>query len=495
MKNPEVFNAAKAAYAKGDYQGALRGYYSCLKEQMTTFAPGEAGMVMHMIGNCLIKMHKYDEATEAYGKALVDKAYPNTSAVRANAGMALLSSGHYDQAIEQFNAVLKDPAYRTPYKIYNGLGSAYMKLGDLASAGTAFRSAAVDEGNPNPVKALLNLGVCFMGLNRPLDAIETYNTVFSFEPDTETMNKTYANLGQAYVALGEAGNAVGMFEQATADGTFTLSDSAAADYQAASDSLADRSAAETEAFSALDSDDLERSLRDAQEAYADPWEQSSPDAGFDQPVGDYGYGQGSFQAFDEGYGTYAQQNFGTPEGGEAFPEYEPAPIDAGETVGAGIPSTENTGFFDATDEQIIAAGKRKVKGERKRRHVLLKVIVAIVIVLLILIAGGVFAFTQGYGYPTQQTVVENLFSAVNDGSDTSKYWVEGDSTSIQHIMDAVGQTSDVSVQYLTQSMDSSEAIVKADLTAGGEVYYRIDFSRDMLSWKVNSLELYYPSQQ
>ena len=65
----------------------------------------------------------------------------------------------------------------------------------------AFREAALDEGNPDPTKALLNLGVCFMALNRPVDAVASYESALQFDMVPDIRHKLYANLGQAYVAL------------------------------------------------------------------------------------------------------------------------------------------------------------------------------------------------------------------------------------------------------------------------------------------------------
>ena len=76
-----------------------------------------------------------------------------------------------------------------------------MKLGKSAEAGVAFREAALDEGNPDPTKALLNLGVCFMALDRPADAVASYESALQFDMTARhRSNKLYANLGQAYVA-------------------------------------------------------------------------------------------------------------------------------------------------------------------------------------------------------------------------------------------------------------------------------------------------------
>ena len=145
MLNQDLLDQAKAAYDSGNYAGALRGYYTLLKEQKANFEPGEAGLVYHMLGNCLVKMRSFDDAEKAYKKALEDTDYENLTAVHSNYGLALTSTGEYRKAIEQFELVLKDPTYKTPYKTYSGLGNAYLQLGDYASAGTAYRNAAVDD--------------------------------------------------------------------------------------------------------------------------------------------------------------------------------------------------------------------------------------------------------------------------------------------------------------------------------------------------------------
>ena len=146
---------------------------------------------------------------------------------------AYASLRDYTNAINCFEKSVADTTNPTPYKSYMGMGNALMKLGKSAEAGVAFREAALDESNPDPTKALLNLGVCFMALNRPADAVASYESALQFDMQPATRNKLQASLGQAYVACGQMEKAVHAFEEAIADKTYYLSDSASVDYQRA----------------------------------------------------------------------------------------------------------------------------------------------------------------------------------------------------------------------------------------------------------------------
>ncbi|MGI6221758.1 MAG: tetratricopeptide repeat protein [Coriobacteriales bacterium] len=455
MLNQDLLEQAKAAYDSGNYAGALRGYYTLLKEQKATFEPGEAGLVYHMLGNCLVKMRSFDDAEKAYKKALEDTEYENLTAVHSNYGLALTSTGEYRKAIEQFETVLKDPTYKTPYKTYSGLGNAYLQLGDYASAGTAYRNAAVDDRNPTPVKALLNLGVCFMGLNRPADAIETYRAIFEFNPDAEMRSKTYANMGQAFVAQGDNESAVAAFEKAL-EGDYELSEAAQADY-------------------------LKASSGPAQAPVGD-------DRGVDVMGGYPG-----IDDFSHGYDP-----MDTRGGNE--------PFEAEATYGDGIPSAEDTGFFTLPDEgpdDLSVLLEQTNKRKPKRRG--LRVLLTIIIIVLVLIIGGVALFWQGFGYPSQQATIEKLFDLNAAGEDATECWItpssDEDKAKINKIMNSVAKTDKYTIDYLEKGMMESEALVTATLPDGGTIRYDISLSRDfshipgIIAWKVNGIEFAFPSTQ
>ena len=113
------------------------------------------------------------------------------------------------------------------------MGNALLKLGKVGRGRRGVSRGRARRGNPDPTKALLNLGVCFMALDRPADAVASYESALQFDMQPDTRNKLYANLGQAYVASGQMQKAVNAFDESIADKTYFLSDSASVDYQRA----------------------------------------------------------------------------------------------------------------------------------------------------------------------------------------------------------------------------------------------------------------------
>ena len=246
--NNELFDRANERYRLRDYRGALMAFTECLQDTNFPLTPGEMGLLYHQIGNCLVKLKNPREAIQAYSQATADTAYRALATVECNLGMAYASLRDYTNAINCFEKSVADTTNPTPYKSYMGMGNALMKLGKSAEAGVAFREAALDESNPDPTKALLNLGVCFMALNRPADAVASYESALQFDMQPATRNKLQASLGQAYVACGQMEKAVHAFEEAIADKTYYLSDSASVDYQRAVGAVAQGTSEQNQAM-------------------------------------------------------------------------------------------------------------------------------------------------------------------------------------------------------------------------------------------------------
>lgn len=444
--NNELFQQAKVAALSLDYNRALDLYNHCLTDPTYPLQPGEVGMVYHQIGNCLTKLKSYYEAIEAYLQAIGDPAYDAVGAVNCNLGMAYAALRDFPSAVKHFEVAVSDQGYPTPYKAYLGMGTALLKQGKSAEAGVAFREAALDEANPDPTKALLNLGVCFMALNRPDDAVVSYESALQFDMSQDTRNKMYASLGQAYTASGRMEEAVDAFEKAIADRTYFLSDSASVDYQRAVTAVAHGNAESTQVIAGL----------------ADT---SGIDIGLD----------GSMIADQDPYVV----------SGEVDEDY----YFADQYSNHGISNEDR--FFNSTDEELEQWSRGMVKLERKRRSVGLKVVLVIVILLLVLLGAGLVLFSQGFGIPSQETVVENVFS--NPG-EASNYANGVTSESIESFNAIIPENATVSIDGINKSMSTSTAYVTATTQKGGQVTYEVSLVRDMLGWKVSDVNLYFVSQ-
>ena len=452
--NNELFQQAKSLAAAGDFNAAAELYRQCLDDIEQAPAVGEIGLLYHQMGNCYTKMKSYDAAIEAYTQATGDAAYDACGSVNYNLGMAYAAMRDWTNAVKHFEIAVSDRKYPTPYKAYLGMGNSLLKMGKSAEAGVAFREAALDEANPDPTKALLNLGVCFMSLGRPVDAVASYESALQFDMSNEVRNKLYASLGQAYVASGQMQKAADAFEAAIADKTYFLSASASVDYQRAIAAVSQGTADTTSPLPVITNDM----------------------SGLDVAVSDEA--------------PYEAQSTG---------EHEELPEDIAENyyfadayAEEGDPANNEERFFSATDDELEEWSRGVVKMERKRKSTGLKVVVAIIIILLLALAAGVFLYTQGFGYPTQETVVEQVF-ANPKSADSYANGIQSDD--IDAFAALIPNGSTISIDGIDKSMSSSTAYVTLTTPKGGDVSYRVQLVRDMIGWKVSDLDLYFASQQ
>ncbi|RNL21725.1 hypothetical protein DMP07_02525 [Slackia faecicanis] len=451
---------ARAAYQARDFQTALELFNQCLTDLAVAKGPGDLGYIYHQIGNCFLQMKDFDQAIHAYTQATADTAYDACGAVNCNLGKAYAFLHDYENAVSHFEIAVSDAKYDAPYKAYLGLGNALLKLGKNAEAGVAFREAALDVNNPDRTKALLNLGVCFMALGRPADAVQSYESALQFDMDPATRNKMYANLGQAYVACGQMQQAMSAFEEALADKTYFLSDSASVDYGRAAQAVATGTA--------------------AMQPIVVPDEPENDMSGLD--VAADGAPLPQEAVYDQATQAFEPYN---------DPQYYP--VEAyGYTVPDGYASGDER-FFNASDEELERYSKGIAKQDRKRRNVGLKILVVFFTLLLIAAAGCVFLYTQGWGYPTQESVARSLFS---DTANASQYFVESmGEDNIDAAMRGVVQDANITIDGVDKSMSNSTVYVSAKTAEGGDVDYQVQMVRDLLGWKVSGIEMSFPSQQ
>ncbi|NPD32154.1 tetratricopeptide repeat protein [Eggerthellaceae bacterium zg-997] len=448
--NNELFHQANAMVAAKDYDTALRLYSSCLGDE-AGLEPGEMGLLHHRRGNCLIKMKRYAEAIEAYAQATADAAYDAAGAVNYNNGMAHAALHDFDEAVRHFEIAISNRSYSTPYKAYLAMGNVLLKQGKSAEAGVAFREAALDDANPDPTKALLNLGVCFMALNRPADAVASYESALQFDMQQATRNKLYASLGQAYTACGQMQKAVDAFEQSIADRTYFLTSSATVDYQRAVAAVSQGTAEVTQALPVLGGADI---------------------SGLDVSV----------------------------SAASAFPDVEPAPEQRSQNDpyyyadnydDHAYESSEER-FFSATDEELEQWSKGVARQRRKGRGVGLKILIALIVLLAALLSAGIVLYIQGFGWPTQEAVAQQLFE--NPDGASGAFASSVSSSDAQAMASLVASGTAVKVDGVDRAAASSTAYVTVTPKDGADVQYKVGMVRDGIGWKISSVELYFASQ-
>ncbi len=445
--NNELYQQAKVAAMSKDYNSALELYSACLQDDANPLEPGESGLIYHQIGNCLVKAKSYYEAVEAYKLSAADSDYDEVGVVNCNLGMSYAALKDWPNAVKHFEIAVSDANYSTPYKVHMGMGNALLKQGKSAEAGVAFREAALDEANPNPPKALLNLGVCFMALNRPEDAVASYESALQFDNESDLQNRLYSSLGQAYAASDKMSEAVEAFEKALEDKTYFLSDSASVDYQRAIAAVSHGSADSTQILPPVnDTSGLDvasdGSTLSENESYVDE------------------------ENVSEDY--YFADEFSKDENKKDGEEH----------------------FFNSSDEELDQWSNDMVKLERKRKSVGLKILVVIILLLLALLGTGLFLYTQGFGFPTQETCIDQMFKDPKAASNYAKGVSQSDIADIEAI---VSPGTTVKIDGINKTMSASKAYVTGTTPQGGEVRYEVSLVRDFIGWKVSDVDLYFAS--
>ena len=288
-----------------------------------------------------------------------------------------------------------------------------------------------------------------MALDRPADAVSSYESALQFGMRSDLRNKLYANLGQAYTSTGQMQQAVQAFEMALADKTYYLNDAASVDYQRAVGAVAQGTAV-MQPVDAPASVDM---------------------SGLDVPA--------------DGAPVYHETDY---EAAANSPYYYSDTYNVQDGYASG-----DDRFFNATEAEIEQYSKGVARQDRKRRNVGLKLLVAFIVIILLLAAAAVFAYTQGFGFPTQNAVVEQMFSN-KDAAKTALFSSDLNDETIDAMLDPVVEDQAVKVDGVERSMNTSIAYVTAHTQEGGEVKYKITLSRDGVGWKIGNVELYFASE-
>ncbi|MCF0104519.1 MAG: tetratricopeptide repeat protein [Eggerthellaceae bacterium] len=473
--NNILFESAQNQYRQGVFDLALNEFMRALQDTSKPLLPGEFGKIYHQIGNCLMRLGNQQEAIQAYINATQDAEYGNIGSLNYNIGVSYASLKDFENAAKFFGVAVTDEKYDSRYRAYIGLGTSLMKLGKGADAGVAFREAALDESNPDPTKALLNLGVCFMSLERPLDAVTSYESALHFSMNDELKNKLYANLGQAFVSIGQMRKAIQAFEECLKDGKYKLSDSASVDYQKAITATSSEAADKTVTQGPIDTvtlaagvtagpvTALTASPKTAQDAEVDDMK-GFIEAGDDLAV----YQQCAPHAIS-GDGGYLEQTQAISSQNPGQPQEWPMDKKTAKRAQKQGKKLEK--------QQLKAIGKKKTG---------LKAFITILIILIIFGGGAAATFLFGLGIPPARVVVEDFYNnpqankgMISDSLNDQQKDVLVNSSKDNHGITINGETPECKTYtvYLTMKNNQNK-----------DMHYKVTLNREnLISWKIGGI--------
>ena len=211
-----LFTLGIADYANKDWTDAIALFEDAL-QQTDSRADGLDLLPIHFYqGNAYFYEEGFDEAIEAYDKALAIK--PGLHEALNNKGIALADLGKLDEAIEAYDKALAiKPG---DHKVLNNKGTALADLGKLDEAIEAYDKALAIK--PGLHEALNNKGIALADLGKLDEAIEAYDKALAIKPDD---HETLYNKGIALADLGKLDEAIEAYDKALAikpDGHETL---------------------------------------------------------------------------------------------------------------------------------------------------------------------------------------------------------------------------------------------------------------------------------
>lgn len=375
-------------------------------------------------------------------------------------GNCLMRLGMYADAASAYAEALQDTSYGKQGALLTNQGKALSAAGDLNGAVQAFSAATRDASYATPYKAYLGLGNALLTLGNVTDAGVAFRAA-AIDGTNPAPASALSSLGSCFLQLGRPADAIEAYRTAL-DYVGPHDDTRSINAGLGESLVADGKIVDAiDAFQSATADGLYQ-LTDSQQA-----------------------------AFDSARETVsAQSAIATTGTGEVDFAAGADPLDPLGKSGNFMPDPSDTGFFTLSESEMIQQDKKDMKVRRKHRHTGLKVFLVILIVLLLAAGGLGFAYTRGFGFPSQQDVVSGLFQAVTDGSDTSSYLSPSLSEDAKSaIVASIPSGATVTISSMDQNMTTSTAKVTAQLSKGATVVYQVEFDRSSnhIGWAVKSL--------
>jgi hypothetical protein len=200
-------------------------------------------------------------------------------------------------------------------------------------------------------------------------------------------------------------------------------------------------------------------------------------AAFDAAQGRYGFelSGGHAEAYRASTDAVASTVSGEDEAVEAASE-EPDPFEH-------IAEPE-TDFFTRTDSET----RRQEREGRSRKHRWVVASVAAALVLL-LAAGLYWAYSAGYGFPTQHSTVEGLLEAYAEGEPVAEYWVAVPGTDVEQEMRKLPPKHEsYTIDRVQRGAGTSVVGVTLTLEQGTPLHYEFVLDREGVGWKVAGVD-------
>lgn len=370
-------------------------------------------------------------------------------------GNSLMRLGRYAEAVEAYGAALQDGAYGKRGALLTNQGKALVASGDIRSAVSAFSAATQDASYATPYKAYLGLGDALKKLGNLTEAGVAYRQA-AIDGANPAPAGALANLGDCFVALQRPEDAIESYRTALdfagpRDDTRAISAGLGQAYVAAN-----RFSDAVDAFGTATVDGIYQLTPEQADAYERARDTLSASS--------------AMVATTNAYSTDID------------------PLDPLGQSGSFMPDPSDTGFFTLSEQEMVQQDRVETKVRRKRRHTGLKVFIALLVVLLIAGGGAAFAYTRGFGFPSQQDVLTGLFQAATDGSDASEYLASGLDESQKSIITAsIPLDATPTIEGMDAGMSEATAAVKVALKNGGDMTYEVGFVREGLGWAVSSV--------
>lgn len=370
-------------------------------------------------------------------------------------GNSLMRLGRYAEAVEAYGAALQDGAYGKRGALLTNQGKALVASGDIRSAVSAFSAATQDASYATPYKAYLGLGDALKKLGNLTEAGVAYRQA-AIDGANPAPAGALANLGDCFVALQRPEDAIESYRTALdfagpRDDTRAISAGLGQAYVAAN-----RFSDAVDAFGTATVDGIYQLTPEQADAYERARDTLSASS--------------AMVATTNAYSTDID------------------PLDPLGQSGSFMPDPSDTGFFTLSEQEMVQQDRVETKVRRKRRHTGLKVFIALLVVLLIAGGGAAFAYTRGFGFPSQQDVLTGLFQAATDGSDASEYLASGLDESQKSIITAsIPLDATPTIEGMDAGMSEATATVKVVLKNGGDMTYEVGFVREGLGWAVSSV--------